>query len=99
MEFLTGLLWFLAPVFGGFGLYFVAGKCRGRNAKKAFTSAAWGTWLLLLMWMPIAIFPFPIGFLNLILAVAPSVICYLLAANAMLKEMRAQKVGDYTDAA
>lgn len=96
MDFLIDLLWGVAPVFGGIGLYYVAGKCRGRNAKRAFTFAAWGTWLLML-WHIQALLPF--FFLNFIVVLVPSAICYLLAANAMVKEMRAQKVGDYTDAA
>ena len=99
MEWLFGLMVYIAPILAGFGLFWAAGKCRGRNMKKAFNFAGWGSWLLLLWFVPLAIFPFPLGFLNYILAAAPSAICFLLAASSALKEMRAQKVGDYTDAA
>ena len=96
------LLTFLAPVVAGFGLNWVGGKSKGRNAKNAFRFAAWGCWLLLLgnlAWFgPI---PIPvIGFLlNLIIWLAPAAICFLLAASSMIKEMRAQRNGEFTDAA
>ena len=93
------LLKYFGPILAGFGLFWAAGKARGRNARRALNFAAWGSWLLLLMYIPLPFFPFPLGFLNLIIALAPSVLCFLLAANSILKEMRAQKVGDYTDAA
>ena len=99
MLFLLGMLEFFAPILAGFGLFWAAGKARGKNARRALNFAAWGSWLLMLWFVPIALFPFPLGFLNLIVALAPSVICFLLAANSMMKEMRAQRVGDYTDAA
>ncbi len=99
MIFLLGLLEFFAPILAGFGLFWAAGKARGKNARRALNFAAWGSWLLMLWFVPIALFPFPLGFLNLILALTPAAVCFLLAANSLLKEMRAQRVGDYTDAA
>ncbi|HLK57875.1 MAG TPA: hypothetical protein VKU00_15010 [Chthonomonadaceae bacterium] len=92
MAWLIGFIW---PILAGFGMYWVAGKCRGRNAKNAFTLAAWGFWLLMLFYMPLGLF-WPLSW---IVALAPSAICFLLAANYLLKEMRAQKEGDYTERA
>ena len=100
MGFLITLMYYLAPALAGFGLFWAAGKCRGRNARRAFNFAAWGSWLLMLTWLAwLGPFPPILYFLNLILSLTPSAICFLLAASSMLKEMRAQKVGDYTDAA
>ncbi|MCS6774914.1 MAG: hypothetical protein RMJ43_16475 [Chloroherpetonaceae bacterium] len=94
-----GFFAYLGPILAGWGLHWFSGKCRGRNARNAFRYAAWGAWLLLLIHLPIGIFPFPLGFLNLIVKLAPSVICFWLAASSILKEMRAQKEGEFTDAA
>lgn len=93
------ILPFLAPLLAGFGFNWMAGKTRGRNAKNAFRFAAWGSWLILLIHLPFGFFPWPLAFLNIIIKLAPSVICFFLAANSMLKEMRAQKAGEFTDAA
>lgn len=89
------------PILAGSVCYWISGKCRGRNARNAFRYAAWGAWLLLLFFIPIGIFPpLPIlDILNIIIRLTPAAICFLLAANSMLKEIRAQKVGEYTDAA
>ena len=92
------LLGFFGPILAGIGLFWASGKARGKNARRALNFAAWGSWLLMLIhlaWLG----PLPFYFLNLIVAVVPSVICFLLAANSIMKEMRAQRVGDYTDAA
>src|SRR5690349_5121537 len=95
------LLFWVAPILAGLGMNFIAGKSRGRNARSAFRSAAWGFWLLLLGhlagWGPIP--PVLVGWmLNLIIWLAPSAICFLMAAASMVKEMRAQKAGEFTDA-
>jgi len=96
------LLFWLAPILAGFGMNWMAGKSRGRNARSAFRSAAWGCWLLLLGHLAF-LGPIPIPLigpmLNLILWLAPAAVCFLLAASSMLKEMRAQKEGEFTDAA
>lgn len=97
------LLTFVAPIVAGFGLNWVGGKSKGRNAKNGFRLAAWGCWLLLLGNLA-GIGPIPpifgIGFLlNLIIWLAPAAICFLLAASSIVKEMRAQKNGEFTDAA
>jgi len=91
----------VSMILGGAFLSFVAGKCRGRNARAAFNYAAWGTWLLLLMFMPFGIIPIPVVgmLLDKIILLAPAVICYILAASSLLKEMRAQKEGEFTDIA
>jgi hypothetical protein len=88
-----GLMVFIAPILAGFGLNWFANKCRGRNAKNAFRYAAWGSWLLLLIFIPL---PIPFYFL---LKFVPSILFFWLAAVSMLKEMRAQKEGEFTDAA
>lgn len=97
MDFsLPGLL---IPVAVGAGLHWISSKCRGRNARSAFRFAAWGSWLLLLFTLNLFT-PFgPIFFLNWVVQLAPAAICYLLAANSMVKEMRAQQRGEFTDAA
>ena len=95
------ILFWLGPILAGFGMHWVGGKSRGRNARNAFRNASWGFWLLLLG--QLAIFgpiPTAIGYvLNLIIWLTPSAICFLLAGASMVKEMRAQKEGDFTDAA
>ncbi len=96
------LFYWLAPLLAGFGMHWAGGKSRGRNARSAFKSAAWGCWLLLLGHLahfgPI---PIPVvgWMINLIIWLTPSAICFLLAAASMVKEMRAQKEGEFTDAA
>ena len=89
MEGLMALVW---PIAIGGGLYWFSGKCRGRNARNAFRFAAWGFWLWLLVYMP-SLFPF-----YFLLKFVPSVLCFVFAANSILKEMRAQQKGEYTDA-
>lgn len=88
-EFLS----FLWPILIGAGFWWFAGKCRGRNARNAFRFLAWGAWLWLLVFISL---PIPLYFL---LKFAPSVLCFWMAAQSMLKEMRAQQRSDYTDAA
>ena len=92
------LMWYLAPILAGWGFNWFAGRCRGRNARSAFRFAAWGFWLLLLIHLPIPIFPL-IGLVDTLIKLAPAMICFWLAAVSMLKEMRAQKEGHFTDAA
>lgn len=93
-----GILGFLAPILAGWGLNWFSGKCKGRNARSAFKYAAWGSWLLLLYFLPITIIPI-VGIIDTLIKLTPSAICFWLAANSMLKEMRAQKEGEFTDAA
>jgi hypothetical protein len=95
MDFLIDVLW--RTLAGGL-MYWISGKCRGRNAKNAFKYAAWGFWLLLLLLLP-GPFAFPLSVFNLFIKLAPSVIAFLLAATSIIKEMRAQQQGEYTDAA
>jgi hypothetical protein len=96
------MITWIGPIVAGFGMHLVAGKSRGRNARNAFRSASWGFWLLLLgnlaIFGPIHI-PV-IGYvINLVLLLTPAAICFLLAGASMLKEMRAQKESEFTDAA
>lgn len=88
-EFLS----FVWPILGGWGLWWIAGKCRGRNARSAFRFFAWAAWLWLLVFLPL---DFPLYFL---LRFAPSIICIWLGLQSVLKEMRAQQKGEYTDVA
>ena len=88
-----GILGFLWPLLAGGGCWWIAGKSRGRNAKSAFQFAAWGFWLLMLF--HVRYFFLPIS----LLWFAPSILCFLLAGSSILKEMRAQKSGEFTDAA
>lgn len=97
------LLYWLAPILAGFALNWVSGKSRGRNARTAFKSGAWGCWLLLLGHLAV-LGPVPpifgVGSLvNLLIWLTPAAICFLLAASSIVKEMRAQKEGEFTDAA
>lgn len=90
----------LAPILLGFGSQWVAGKCRGRNAQKAFRFAAWGFWLLLLAFVPLGFLGLPFFLLNFTLVkLIPSILLFIAAGNSLLKEMRAQKEGEFTDAA
>ena len=89
----------LAAILGGLGFNWISNKSRGKNARAAFRYASWGSWLSLLCffahWLP-----FPLIWpLNIILMLTPTAICLYLAAASMLKEMRAQKVGAYTERA
>lgn len=95
---LTWLLMVFGPALAGSGMYFMSNKSRGKNAKMFFRYAAWGFWLLYL-WVIPGPFMFPLSVLNWIIKLAPSVICFFLAANSIIKEMRAQAQGQYTDAA
>ncbi len=88
----------LGPIAAGAALYWASGRCRGRNARKAFRFAAAGSWLLLLPHFQGLISLF-IPIISLIVVWAPAIVCFCLAANCMLKEVRAQQRGEYTDAA
>ncbi|HEV2474704.1 MAG TPA: hypothetical protein VGS41_18655 [Chthonomonadales bacterium] len=91
MEALMMWVW---PILIGAGFFWVSSRCRGRNAKAAFNFAAWGMWLFLLTKLGLHwIFP-----LSLLLYV-PTILCFWLAATSILKEMRAQQRGEFTDAA
>lgn len=96
------VLWVL-PILLGMGCQWASNRCRGRNAQKAFRFAGWGFWLLLLWALPLGkLIPFFPGFLEPLLMplkLLPSAILFLLAGNSILKEMRAQQRGEYTDPA
>lgn len=94
MAFLIGLLW---PLLAGGGMYIMSNHSKGKNAKLFFRYGAWGFWFLYMWWIPGILLPF--GILNFFIKLAPSVICFFLAVNSIVKEMRAQSQGQYTDAA
>jgi len=93
---MLGILGFVGPIAAGAGCWYAAGKCRGRNARHAFRFFSWGFFLLLLRYLSGEILFFPVG---LLLSLLPSAICFWLGANSILKEMRAQQKGEYTDVA
>lgn len=94
------LFWWVAPVALGAGSQWVSNRCRGRNAQKAFRYSAWAFWLLLLPYLPLGFFiPLIGGLIWGILGYVPSLLLFLAAGNSMLKEMRAQQNGEYTEKA
>ena len=96
MDGLINILW---PILAGTAAWWFAGKCRGRNAQKAFRFAAFGFWLILLLWIPLPL-PFWLFFLNWpIFKIIPSILLFMSAGNSVLKEMRAQQRGEYTEKA
>ena len=83
----------------GFGMNFLAGKSRGKNARNACKAAAWGFWLLLLGFFCV-VGPIPgFWFINIFIWMIPAAIAFIVAANSMLKEMRAQREGEFTERA
>ena len=94
------VIW-LFPTIAGLGLNFLSGKSRGKNAKNALKAAAWGCWLLLLgFFCVLGPLPPPIFWVvNLLIWLIPSAISFIVAANSALKEMRAQRDGEFTEAA
>ncbi len=95
MGILLGLLYFLGPGVVGAGMLTYSGRCRGKNGKAVFRLGGWGLLLTYLRFLPI----FLLGPLNWLLMLTPSAICFVLAFNALVKEMRAQKNGEFTEAA
>ncbi|HLK57977.1 MAG TPA: hypothetical protein VKU00_15525 [Chthonomonadaceae bacterium] len=100
MEVLMWLMTFLGPGIAGAAMFWFSNRCRGKNAKNFFKFGAWGFWLLYLWWVP-NLLPIPLlgPVLWLIIKMSPTVICFFLAVSSILKEMRAQKDGEYTEAA
>ena len=96
MSVLLALMWYVGPGALGAAMLWFSNKCRGKNAKAFFSYGAWGFFLTYLQYLAFLI---PIPIINLMLMLVPSAICFLLAANSILKEMRAQKDGEYTEAA
>ena len=95
-ESFMAVLW---PVVIGGGLWWGAGRCRGRNGKNTLRYSAWGAWLLILFTCGVIQLPFPLTFFSFIIQLAPSAVFFVMAANSLLKEIRSQKLGEYTDAA
>ena len=90
----------LAAILGGFGCNWVSKKSRGKNARNAFRYAGWGFWLAPLCYLSFLLpFPLSLPIISTIIMLTPSAICFWMAAVSMLKEMRAQKVGAYTERA
>jgi hypothetical protein len=98
---MDGLMGFLWPILAGSASWWFAGKCRGRNAQKAFRYLAWGFWLILLHFVPFALVPIvgPIIDWVWLLKLLPAAFMFIAAGNSMLKEMRSQQRGEYTEKA
>ncbi len=88
----------LSPILLGWIFARIAQKCTGKNARNACNAASWGFYLLLLFHIPFDLIPLLFA-LNKVIYLMPAAICFLMAANSMLKEMKAQRVGEFTDAA
>lgn len=89
----------LVPILLGFGAHFASKRCKGRNAQKAFRFSAWGFWLLMLIHITFPL-PFYLFFLNwMIIKIIPSVLLFMAAGRSVVKEMRAQQKGEFTDPA
>ena len=86
----------IGPALAGASMLWFASKCKGKNARDATRLAGWGFLLLYLRYFGFLVLPFGLGWLLLL---APSAICFLLAFNSIVKEMRAQKNGEFTEAA
>ncbi len=95
------LLFTGASLLGGLFFNWGAGRCKGRNAQRASRLAAWGMWLLLLWFVPLGWLGLVGRLLDIVAVVKliPSILCFVAAAGNMLKEVRAQQQGDYTDPA
>jgi hypothetical protein len=95
MDGLINILW---PILAGTASWWFAGRCRGRNAQKAFRFAAFGFWLILLPYFNLSFIG--LWFLNFwLFKIIPAVLMFLAAGNSVLKEMRAQQRGEYTEKA
>jgi hypothetical protein len=95
---MEGLINFVWPILAGTASWWFAGKCRGRNAQKACRFAAFGFWLILLPYINLSLVG--LWFLNIwIIKIIPAILLFLAAGNSVLKEMRAQQRGDYTEKA
>jgi len=90
------LLMFVGPgALGALMLWFAA-KCRGKNARNFSRLSGWG-FLLLYLYFFSGFIPIPL--INVLIALTPSAICFVLAATSIIKEMRTQKNGEFTEAA
>lgn len=96
MEFL--LAW-IAPILLGSGAWMLSNKVRGRNGQKALRFAAFGFWTLLLRFILPLLVPGLIGWLVYLLAMLVPILFFLAAGNSLIKEMRSQQRGDYTERA
>jgi hypothetical protein len=96
---MNGLMGFLWPILAGGVSWWFAGKCRGRNAQKAFRFLAFGFWLILLYFIPFSLLGLVVLDWIPIIKLIPAAFMFIAAGNKMLKEMRAQQRGEYTEKA
>lgn len=99
-----GLLWSLLswvmPILLGGGSWWLSNKVKGRNGQKALRLASMGFYSLLLpqiIWLLGWLIPF--GLIFYILSWFIPVIFFLAAGNSLLREVRAQQRGEYTEKA
>ena len=100
MDVLLGfLLTWIGPILFGAGAWWLSNKVKGRNGQKALRYAAFGLWSLLLRLILPLLFPVMLGWLVWLLALLVPILFFLAAGNSLLKEMRAQQRGEYTERA
>jgi hypothetical protein len=93
------ILMFVLPALLGFAALTYSGKCRGKNARSFFQLGGWGFLLTYLRFLHVLPLPDFLGWVNSIVMLVPSAFCFVAAANAIVREMRAQKNGEYTEVA
>ena len=93
------ILTFVLPALLGAGALAYSGKCRGKNARSFFQLGGWGFVLTYLRFIHVLPLPDLLGWVNSIVMLIPSALCFVAAGNAIIREMRAQKNGEYTEAA
>ena len=93
------LLAIVGPGLLGAVMLWFSNKCKGKNSRDFFRLGGWGFLLLYLWWVAAwGLIPIPLG-ISYLIAMAPSALCFFLAANSIIREMRAQKNGEFTEAA
>ena len=94
------LLAWLMPILLGAGAWLLSNKVRGRNGQKALRYAALGFWvpLVVRLLLPL-VFPIWLSGLIGLISIGVGVGFFLAAGNSLIKEMRSQQRGDYTERA
>jgi hypothetical protein len=90
-------LFIVGPGLLGAIMLWFASKCKGKNSRDFCRLSGWGFLMLYLYWFS-GLIPIGLG-INVLIAMAPSAICFVLAVNSIIREMRAQKNGEFTEAA
>jgi hypothetical protein len=94
------LIAWLVPILLGAGAWMLSNKVRGRNGQKALRYAALGLWVPLGVRLALSLlFPFWLTWLIGLISIGVGVGFFLAAGNSLIKEMRSQQRGDYTERA